>query len=125
MREVLHTDAAPTSPLYSLGVRIGAHLRVSGLVGIDVVTGKLAGPTIQEQTRQALSNCRAVLQAGGATLDDVIEVGILLVDPEDFAGMNEEYAQWFPADPPCRYVARLGAVIAGVLISVRMAAVVE
>ena len=125
MREVLRTNAAPTSPLYSQGVKVGSHIHVSGLVGIDVATGRLAGPTIQEQTRQALRNCRAVLQAGGATLDDVVEVGVLLADPDDFAGMNEEYALWFPSDPPCRYAAKLGAVIPGVLVSIRMTAILE
>jgi 2-iminobutanoate/2-iminopropanoate deaminase len=125
MREVLSTDAAPRSPFYSQGVKVGSQIHVSGLVGIDVATGRLAGPTIQEQTRQALTNCRAVLEAGGATLDDVVEVGVLLADPDDFAGMNEEYATWFPADPPCRYGAKLGAVIPGVLVSIRMTAVLE
>ena len=125
MREVLHTDAAPTSPLYSQGVRVGSQIRVSGLVGIDVATGRPAGPSIQEQTRQALTNCRAVLLAGGATLDDVVEVGVLLADSDDFAGMNEEYSEWFPAEPPCRYVAKLGAVIPGVRLSIRMTAVTD
>jgi 2-iminobutanoate/2-iminopropanoate deaminase len=125
MREVLRTDAAPTSPLYSQGVKVGSHIHVSGLVGIDVATGRLAGASIQEQTRQALINCRAVLQAGGASLEDVVEVGVLLADPDDFAGMNEEYARWFPSDPPCRYAAKLGAVIPGVLVSIRMTAIIE
>ena len=125
MRQVLHSEAAPTSPLYSQGVKVGSHIHVSGLVGIDVATGQLAGPTIQEQTRQALTNCRAVLQAGGATLADIVEVGVLLTDPGDFAGMNEEYAAWFPSDPPCRYAAKLGAVIPGVLVSIRMTAIVD
>jgi len=124
VREVIATPNAPTSPLYSQAVRAGAHIYVSGLVGIDVQTGALAGPTIQEQTRQALANCQAVLEAAGATLDDVVEIGILLTDPDDFAGMNEEYATWFPTDPPARYAAKLGAVIPGVRVSIRMTAVV-
>ena len=52
--------------------------------------GSLAGDTISDQTRQALTNCAAVLQAGGAGLDDVIEVGVLLANPADFAGLNED-----------------------------------
>jgi enamine deaminase RidA (YjgF/YER057c/UK114 family) len=52
------------------------------------------------QLRQALTNCQAILQAGGAGLDDVIEVGILLTNPADFAGLNQEYARWFPSEPP-------------------------
>ena len=85
-------------------------------------TGTLAGSTIQAQTRQALANCQAVLQAAGATLQDVLEVGVLLTNPTDFAGMNEEYATWFPAEPPTRYVAKLGVEIPGVLVSIRMTA---
>jgi 2-iminobutanoate/2-iminopropanoate deaminase len=95
---------------------------VSGLVGVDVTTGNLAGTTIQEQTRQAVTNCQAVLQAAGATLADVVEVGVLLTNPTDFAGMNDEYAAWFPAEPPTRYVAKLGVEIPGVLVSIRMTA---
>ena len=95
------------------------------MAGIDVGTGQPAGPTIQEQTRQSLTNCEAVLKAAGASLSDVVEVGILLADPSDFAGMNEEWVAWFPADPPTRYAAKLGAVIPGVLISIRMTAVLD
>ena len=122
MREVIRTAGAPSSPLFSQGVKAGAHIHVSGLVGIDVNTGTLAGSTIQAQTRQALANCQAVLQAAGATLQDVLEVGVLLTNPTDFAGMNEEYATWFPAEPPTRYVAKLGVEIPGVLVSIRMTA---
>ncbi|MFC8598983.1 RidA family protein [Isoptericola sp. NPDC057191] len=122
MREPVSTTTAPGSPLFSQAVKAGPFVIVSGLVGVDVSTGALAGPTIQEQTRQALTNCREVLDAAGATLDDVVEVGVLLVDPDDFPGMNEEYARWFPADPPARYAAKLGAVIPGVLVSIRMMA---
>jgi reactive intermediate/imine deaminase len=124
MREVISTPDAPSSPLYSQAVKAGDHVYVSGVVGIDVATGSLAGDTIQEQTRQALTNCRAVLQAAGATLDDVVEVGILLTDPADFAGLNDEYTTWFPAAPPTRYVAKLGVELPGVLVSIRMTAFV-
>lgn len=125
MREPVSTPAAPGSPFFSQAVKAGPFVIVSGLVGVDVTTGALAGPTIQEQTRQALTNCREVLRAADATLDDVVEVGVLLADPDDFAGMNEEYARWFPSDPPARYAAKLGAVIPGVLVSIRMTAVVN
>ena len=103
------TPNAPSSPLYSQAVKAGQHVYVSGLVGIDVSTGNLAGSTIQEQTRQALTNCEAILHAAGARLEDVVEVGVLLTNPTDFAGMNEEYATWFPdraADPLRRQARR-------------------
>ncbi len=124
MREVISTPGAPSSPLYSQAVKAGQHIYVSGLVGIDVSTGKPAGSTIKEQTRQALLNCETILRAVGATLEDVVEVGVLLTNPTDFAGMNEEYATWFLVEPPTRYVAKLGVEIPDVLISIRMTAFV-
>jgi 2-iminobutanoate/2-iminopropanoate deaminase len=81
MRDVISTPSAPSSPLYSQAVKAGQHIYVSGLVGIDVSTGKLAGSTIQEQTRQALLNCETILRAAGATLEDAVEVGVLLTNP--------------------------------------------
>lgn len=123
VREVLRTDAAPSSALYAQGVKVGPSIFVSGMVGIDPATGQFAGSTIQEQTRQALTNCAAVLEAGGARLGDVVEVGVLLTNPDDFAGMNEAYAEVFDTDPPARYVAKLGVVLPNVLVSIRMTAV--
>ena len=122
MREVISTPNAPSSPLYSQAVKAGHHVYVSGLVGIDPTTGKLAGSTIREQTRQALTNCQAVLQAAGGTLRDVVEVGVLLTNPTDFGGMNDEYATWFPDEPPTRYVAKLGVEIPDLLVSIRLTA---
>jgi reactive intermediate/imine deaminase len=121
-RQIIATPDAPSSPLYSQGVKAGSQVFVSGMTGIDPSTGEMAGNTIQAQTRQALTNCKAILQAGGASLDDVVEVGILLADPGDFAGMNEEYVRWFPLDPPARYAAKLGVEVPGLLISIRMTA---
>ncbi len=125
VREVINTANAPSSPLFSQAVKAGQHIYVSGLVGIDVRTGELAGSTIQEQTRQALANCEAVLSDAGATLDDVVEIGVLLTNPADFGGMNEEYARWFPVAPPTRYVAKLGVEIPDLLVSIRMTAFVN
>jgi 2-iminobutanoate/2-iminopropanoate deaminase len=121
-RQVITTANAPSSPLFSQGVKAGPFVFVSGIVGTDPSTGSLAGDTIQEQTRQALTNCEAILQAGGASLDDVVDVGILLTNPADFAGLNEEWARWFPSDPPTRYAAKLGVDVPGLLVSIRMTA---
>ena len=123
-RQVITTANAPSSPLYSQGVKAGPYVLVSGIVGIDPGTGSLAGDTIQDQVRQAMTNCEAILKAGGATLDDVIEVGVLLTNPDDFAGLNAEYGRWFPSEPPTRYVAKLGVELPGLLVSIRMAAFV-
>ena len=124
MRQVVSTAEAPSSPLFSQAVIAGPFVFTSGLLGADPATGELAGPTISEQVRQSLTNCRAVLKSAGASLDDVVEVGILLANPADFAGMNEEYTTWFPTEPPTRYVAKLGVELPGILVSIRMTAYV-
>jgi 2-iminobutanoate/2-iminopropanoate deaminase len=121
-RETIHTDGAPRSALYAQGVRAGDTIYVSGMVGLDPTTGELAGATVSEQTRRAVANCEQVLAAGGGSLEDVVEVGVLLTDPEDFAEMNEAYAELFATDPPARYVAKLGVSLPDVLVSIRMTA---
>lgn len=123
-REILHTADAPVqSTLYSQGVRAGETIYVTGMLGIDPKTGKPAGPTIQEQAQQALINCEAVLRAGGASRANVVEVQVLLARPEDFTGLNEAYGRFFTVDPPIRSVARLGPEFPGLLVSIKMTAV--
>ncbi len=124
-KKIVTTNKAPMSPLYSQGVRSGPFLVVSGMVGVDVATGQQAGTTIQEQTQQALRNCLAVVDAGGGTLDDVVQVTVLLTNPEDFTGMNEEYAKVFVSDPPARAVTKLGVELPNVLVSIAMTAHLE
>lgn len=124
-RQIIRIQDAPKSPLYSQAVKVGAMVYVTGVAGLDPKTNKVAGPTIQEQTRQALMNCENILRAAGATLDNVVEVQVLLARPGDFAGLNEEYAKFFPSDPPVRSVARLGPELGDVLVSIKMMAIAE
>jgi len=121
---ILRTDRAPSSPLYSQGVKAGPHVYVSGMVGLDPVTKQMAGTTVGEQTRQALANCQAVLEAAGAGLGDVVQVVVLLADPADFAAMNEAYSAVFATDPPARAVTKLGVALPNVLASLQMTAYV-
>ena len=123
-RQVIKTPDAPSSPLYSQAIKVGPTIYVTGVAGIDPKTNKAAGPTIQDQTRQALVNCENILRAAGAKLTDVAEVQVLLARPEDFAGLNEAYAQFFPKDPPVRSVARLGPDLGSILVSIKLIAVV-
>jgi 2-iminobutanoate/2-iminopropanoate deaminase len=123
MRQIIRTSDAPSSPLFSQAVKVGSTVHVSGMAGIDPKTNQLAGSTIQEQTRQALINCQNILRAADATLEDVIEVQVLLTRPNDFAGLNEEYAKFFPTNPPTRSVAKLGVELPNLLVSIKMTAV--
>jgi 2-iminobutanoate/2-iminopropanoate deaminase len=123
-REVIRTTDAPSqSPLYSQAIKVGSTIYVTGTLGIDPKTNQPAGATVQEQTRQALLNCQAILRAGGAELGNVVEVQVLLARPQDFAGMNEAYAEFFRTDPPTRTTSRLGPELPNLLVSIAMTAV--
>lgn len=124
MKTIVSTPHAPSSPLYSQGVRVGPLLFVSGMTGTDVATGAL-GPGIEEQTTQALRNCLAIVEAGGGELADIAQVTVLLTRPDDFAGMNTAYAAFFPSDPPTRAVTKLGVELPNVLVSIMMTAHIE
>lgn len=122
-KQIIYTAEAPGSPFYSQAIKVDSTIYLSGIVGIDPRTQRLAGVTIQEQTRQALRNCENVLHAAGAGLEHVVDVHVLLARPEDFAALNEEYARVFPVDPPARSVGKLGVELANVLVSIKLTAV--
>jgi 2-iminobutanoate/2-iminopropanoate deaminase len=110
------------SPSFSQAIKAGSTVYVSGTTGIDPKTNQMAGSTIQEQ-RQALINCRNILRAADADLSHVVDVHVLLARPGDFAGLNEEWAKFFPTDPPARAVGKLGVELPNVLVSIKMTAV--
>ena len=122
-RQIIRTPDAPTSALYSQAIKVGSTVYVTGIVGIDPKTNQVTGSTIQEQTRQALLNCQNILRAAGAKFENVVEVQVLLARPNDFTGLNEEYAKFFPTDPPIRSVTRLGPELPNILVSIKMTAV--
>jgi 2-iminobutanoate/2-iminopropanoate deaminase len=123
VRQIIRTSDAPASALFSQAIRVGSTVYLSGITGVDPKTNQLAGSTIQEQTRQALINCENILRAANAELDNVVEVHVLLATPSDFAGLNEEYAKFFPTDPPTRAVAKLGVELPNLLVSIKLTAV--
>ena len=99
-------------------------MRAAGLVFVsgtgphDPATGKIVGETIQEQTRQCLRNVSAVLEAAGSSIGRVVSATVILLEETDFAGMNEEWIRWFPADPPARHGAKLPVRIQGMKVSI-------
>ena len=86
----------------SAAVLNGSFLFVSGQVGIDPMTRQVAGPDIASQTRQALTNIRTLVEAAGMSMSNIVKVGIFLVDPDNFAAMNEVYATFFAPPYPAR-----------------------
>ncbi len=109
-KTVVLTDRAP-APVgpYSQAIRAGSLLFVAGQIPIDPATGAMPDG-IAQQTRLALQNVQAVLQAAGASLRDVVKTTVFLLDLADFGAMNEVYATFFAQEPParaCVQVARL------------------
>ena len=118
-RQIVFTDKAAKPPAsYSQAVKAAGLVFVSGTSPHDPVTGQIKGTTIQEQTRQCLTNISAILEAAGSSLDKIVSVTIVLAEEDEFAGMNEEWLRWFPANPPARQGAKLPVKIPGLKVSI-------
>ena len=118
-RRIVYTPKAAKPPAtYSQAVKAAGLVFVSGTSPADPETGQLKGGTIQEQTRQALTNMAAILDAAGSSLDKIVSMTFVLADEEDFAGMNEEWLRWFPENPPARSGAKLPMRMPGLKISI-------
>jgi 2-iminobutanoate/2-iminopropanoate deaminase len=101
--QVIATDTAPKAiGPYSQAVRAGDTLYVSGQIAIDPATGEIVKGGIDPQTRQALENLKAVLEAAGYSLENVVSCQVFLSDMDDFTVMNKVYAVYFPRQPPAR-----------------------
>jgi 2-iminobutanoate/2-iminopropanoate deaminase len=102
-REVLNPPGlAPLVPAYSVAIRDGDWVFVSGMTGIAPGTQDIIAGGIAAQTRQTMENIRTALQSGGATMADVAECTVYLKDIADYAAMNAEYMKFFPVNPPAR-----------------------
>ena len=122
-RKIIRTSEAPPSPpTYSQAVTAAGLIFVSGTSPVDPATGRIKGDTIQEQTRQCLTNIAAILKAAGSSLDKVASATVILLEEEDFAGMNEEWVRWFPTDPPARQGAKLPVRVPGMKVSIAVVA---
>ena len=115
---VFSAKAAKPPAVYSQAVKAAGLVFVSGTSPHDPATGTIKGTTIQEQTRQCLTNISAILEEAGSSMDKIVSVTIVLADEEEFAGMNEEYAKWFPSNPPARQGAKLPVRIPGLKVSI-------
>ena len=105
MKNIISTDKAPAAiGPYSQGVcaQLKSITITSGQLPIDPATGAFAEGGIAGQTRQSLENVKAVLEAGGFAMEDVIKTTVFFKDMNDFAAMNEVYATYFAANPPAR-----------------------
>lgn len=87
---------------YSPAVRAGDFIFVSGQVPVDPVTNQMSSGDIEHETRQVLNNVKLVLSGAGATMADVVRVGVYIKDGAEFQRMNAVYAEFFGDDKPAR-----------------------
>ena len=115
-QQITTTTGASPMGAYSQGLRAGDFIFVSGQGPLDPSTGKIVGETIEEQTARTLDNLKAILEAGGATMADVVKVTAHLTDLSNFAAYNKVYATYFPDPKPVRTT--VGSQLLGMLVEI-------
>ena len=101
---------------YSQGLRAGDFIFVSGQGPLDPATGQIVGETVEEQTARVLDNIKAILEAGGATMADVVKVSAHLSDLALFERYNKVYSTYFPDPKPTRTT--VGSQLLGILVEI-------
>ena len=122
-RRVISTDKAPAAlATYSQAIEAGSTLYLAGQVGLDPATRELAPGGLEPEARRALENCKAVLEAAGYDLRDVVQVQVLLADIADYQAFNAIYAGYFPQEPPARAAYAVAALPRGAKVEILMTA---
>jgi 2-iminobutanoate/2-iminopropanoate deaminase len=122
-KEVLTSSKAPKAVgPYSLGIRSGGFLFLSGQLGLDPNSGRFVEGGVEAQTRQALLNIKNVLKDAGSDLSDVVKTSVFLSDIADFPKMNTVYAEFFGNDPPARSTMQVGALPKSGLVEIEVIA---
>jgi 2-iminobutanoate/2-iminopropanoate deaminase len=122
-REQISTTAAPAAiGPYSQAIASGDFVFASGQVALDPATGQLLQGDVREQTRLALRNVQAVLEAAGSSLDGVVKTTVFLTQMADFAAMNEVYAEAFTSAPPARSTVAVAELPRGARVEIEVIA---
>ncbi len=125
-RSVVSTTEAPgaVGP-YSQGIATDGFVFTAGQIPVNPATSKIEAETIEDQTRQVLSNVDAVLRAAGSGLHRVIKMTVFMTNLGDFQAMNGVYAEFFPSDPPARSAVQVVALPLGVQIEMEAVALAD
>jgi 2-iminobutanoate/2-iminopropanoate deaminase len=124
-REVIQTESAPRAVgPYSQAIRAGAYVFTAGQVAIDPATNQFIGGDVTQQTRQVLSNMRAVLEAAGSGLDRVVKTTVFLTTMDNFQSMNGVYTEFFGDAPPARSTIAVAGLPLGALVEIECVALV-
>jgi len=102
-KKVVYTDKAP-KPIgpYSQAIKVGNFMFISGQIPLNPETGQVISGDIKIQTKQVLENIRAILEAEGYSMENIVYVTVYLANIEDFPEFNLEYSKYFQKDPPAR-----------------------
>lgn len=126
IKTAIATAAAPAAiGPYSQAVRVGETIFTSGQLGIDAKTGDFVPGGVREQTKQALENLKAILEAAGATLTHVVKTSVFLKDMNDFAAMNEVYGGYLAPPgtvPPARSTVEVARLPKDALVEIEVIA---
>lgn len=128
MREVIKTSSAPAAiGPYSQGIRVsaGKMLFTAGQVPLDPATGQMVTGDIKAQTRRVLENVKAILHAAGASFEHVVKTTVFMTDLNEFAAMNEVYAEYFATNPPARSTVEVRALPKGAKVEIETMAIIE
>jgi 2-iminobutanoate/2-iminopropanoate deaminase len=124
MKKEIKTENAPKAiGPYSQAIEANGMIFASGQIPIDPASGQLQMGTIEEQTRLVLTNLKAVLEAGGSSLDNVVKCSVFLQDMDDFSQMNAVYADFFEAPYPARAAVQVARLPRDVKVEIEAIAV--
>ena len=122
-RQVSTKAGASPVGAYSQGLIAGDFVFISGQGPLNPETGKIVGETIEEQTTRVLENIKAILDAAGASMSDVVKVAVHLSDLASFHRFNQVYATFFPDPKPTRTT--VGSQLPGILVEIDAIAYLE
>ena len=124
-KTTVSTDNAPKAiGPYEQGIKVGDFVYASGQIPLDPKTGNLVTGGITEQTHQVMKNLRAILEAGGSSLDRVVKATVFLKNIADFAAMNEVYAEYLGHAKPARSTVAVADLPRGALVEIDFIAMV-
>ena len=118
MNAISTTNAPAAIGPYSQAIKVGELVFVSGQFPIDPATGAFAEGGIKELTRQSLTNMKAILEEAGTSMANVVKTTVFLADMNDFAAMNEVYAEFFAAPFPARSAVAVKTLPKGALVEI-------
>ncbi len=122
-KNIVSTDKAPKAiGPYSAGVTTGHFVFTAGQLGMDPASGDLVEGGVQAQTRQALTNLKAILDAAGSGLDQVVKTTVFLQDINEFGAMNAVYGEFFTGDYPARSAIQVAALPKGAAVEIEAVA---